>query len=143
MTTRKQSQDAETKRSRMIAEADRLEDEVAALRRSLITRGELREALTAVEQRLTAWWEGGDREQACWVIADTLGWTIDELPPALVEDPGAVVREVLQGIRTQMLSSFAPDAEDYPIPRRPEVVAAETERCWGMLLRGLAGDGDN
>ena len=50
----------ERKRRRLIREAEALERKAAAIRASLVSKGEAREALENVERRFLAWWSGGD-----------------------------------------------------------------------------------
>src|SRR5206468_1145286 len=52
----------ERKRRRLIREAEALERKAAAIRASLVSKGEAREALENVERRFLAWWSGGGEQ---------------------------------------------------------------------------------
>ena len=119
------------------AETERLENQAAEIRRTHISRGELRETLAAVESRLNAWWSGGDLNQTRIVVASTLGMAVDRVTPEFVEHARARTRDAFEQMRSALLGNDAPDAQDYAIPRRPEVVAMETDRMWERLLLTL------
>ena len=140
MTRREQAQQRERARVRMIRSADALERRVAEMRRSSIGRGELREACDAIEARLVAWWSGGPtNEVGLEVIAATLGVPVERLAPASVEDFVRALRAELARSRARMLRLFAADAEDYPLGRRPEIVADMVDRLWRSTLVVLGG----
>ena len=123
-----------------LAEVERLEEEVARLKRTHVSRGEVREALDAVATRLAAWWAGGDPDQTRQVIAATLGMSADRVPQALVEHPEAFGRGWVASMRDRLLGGQRSSAEDYALPRLPEVVAEMVEELWKMLLAGFRGD---
>lgn len=62
------------------AEVESLERDVARRKRALVSRGEMREAIAAIEERFAAWWAGGDRDQRRAVLAATLRVPVERVP---------------------------------------------------------------
>ena len=127
----------ERKRRRLIREAEALERKAAAIRASLVSKGErARRSRTSSG----ASWPGGaaaTSRRGLTVIGETLGMPPAALQGATVADLVSAAGVALREARAEMLAMFAADAEDYPIARCPEVVAEQTDRLWTILLNVL------
>lgn len=128
----------ERKRRRLLLKAEREERKLEALRRSLVSREEMRAAVSEVERRLGALFNSWG-ENTARALAVKYARPYQRTRAQLLLSLRAKANDFLRGFGAAALGGFAPDARESPFPLRPEIVAEMTEGFWRTILAGLSG----